>query len=135
MTDLSADIPRFITTPPQQFCQPNGKKSTVAQFSLGDNFVGFRGHFPTNPVVPGIVQIMLAQYTAACGEPSTLTDVIKCKFISQIKPNDRIDVRVDQVSADRAHRYTSTILANGIRSATLLFELQLCYLNCNTDNG
>jgi len=67
---------------------------------------------------------MLAQYTAACGQPNTLTDVIKCKFINLIKPNDAIDVRVDEVSADNTYRYKSTISANGIRSATLLFELQ-----------
>jgi len=124
MADLSADISRFITAPPQQFFQPDGKKSTVAQFCLGDDFIGFRGHFPGNPIVPGIVQIMLAQYTAACGQSSKLTEVIKCKFISQIKPHDHIDVRVDEVSSNHAHRYKSTVLANGIRSATLLFELQ-----------
>ncbi|MFG1175109.1 hypothetical protein AAFN90_16270 [Erwiniaceae bacterium CAU 1747] len=85
-------------------------------------FSGFRGHFPDNPLLPGIVQIMLARYTAAAGKSARLTGVKRCKFLHPIKPGDTVSVDVKPGS--HIGEYQATIDSNHIVCTTLVFELE-----------
>lgn len=61
-----------------------------------DDFVGFDGHFPGNPIVPGIVQIMSAAYVAAQHGGGRLQAVKRCKFMRPVRPGERIWLVVER---------------------------------------
>jgi 3-hydroxymyristoyl/3-hydroxydecanoyl-(acyl carrier protein) dehydratase len=65
-----------------------------ATFLFRPDFIGFSGHFPGNPVLPGIVQIMAAAYTAGFGAPLPLRQVKRCKFLRPVRPNEPLQVRM-----------------------------------------
>ncbi|BDH44690.1 hypothetical protein TUM12370_07340 [Salmonella enterica subsp. enterica serovar Choleraesuis] len=124
MTGLLEDIPRFVTANPAVVSSAGESEVTTAQFCFGEDFIGFRGHFPGNPVLPGIAQIMLAQYTATRGRSGQLARVVKCKFTSNIKPLDNVEVQTTATSTEGASRYKATVTANGTRCATMVFDLE-----------
>lgn len=123
MTGLLEDISRFVIVPPTPGTDSKADGTIQSQFCFAEDFIGFRGHFPGAPVLPGIVQIMLAQYTAACGRQARMLGVSKCKFIQPVKPWDKVEVRVRATPAESGRHYKATVLANGIQCATLAFNL------------
>ncbi len=64
------------------------------EFIFAPDFVGFDGHFPGNPILPAVVQLMTGAETAAesAGSPLTTTNVSRAKFLKQIKPGDILTV-------------------------------------------
>ncbi len=75
-----------------------GGKSIVCQknFSFGDNF--FAGHFPQEPVVPGVIQIealaqastllMLLSFDDVQGKRPAFTGIDEAKFRRPVRPGD-----------------------------------------------
>ena len=57
-----------------------------ASLALPDSFVGFQGHFPGNPVVPGVclVQAVLLAAERVLGKPVRLDEVKVAKFFSPL---------------------------------------------------
>jgi 3-hydroxyacyl-[acyl-carrier-protein] dehydratase len=65
-------------------------------FCFDEEFVGFSGHFPEYPILPAVLQVLLAQILAETVIGSTLSVVAlnRAKFMQQVRPGDQIDVRV-----------------------------------------
>ena len=57
MNDLMKSIERAALTP----IVVGEDHSAERKFSFGEEFIGFSGHFPGFPIVPAIVQILIAQ--------------------------------------------------------------------------
>jgi len=70
---------------------PNG-----GRFTLPQDFPAFNGHFPDAPVLPAVVQIMMAVHVISEGVGSSrkLKEIKKAKFAAVIKSGDVIDVMV-----------------------------------------
>lgn len=64
----------------------------TATFCFPPSFVGFDGHFPGNPVLPGIVQLMAALYTAAKGQKTIPLAIKQAKFTRPVSPNEPVTV-------------------------------------------
>ncbi|MBN2419616.1 MAG: hypothetical protein JXL81_09550 [Deltaproteobacteria bacterium] len=64
-------------------------------FSFDKDFIGFLGHFPGYPILPGVLQLLLAQILIEKqnGCNISVTGILKAKFLSEIRPNDRITVQ------------------------------------------
>lgn len=63
------------------------------EFTFPESFIGFAGHFPGMPVLPGIVQIMAVLHTcASCGLPVRMTGIKSCKFVHPVFPEQTMSV-------------------------------------------
>lgn len=62
------------------------------EFVFAEDFVGFHGHFPDNPVLPAVVQLMAGAYSArqAAAMELSVTGTSRAKFLRQVKPGERI---------------------------------------------
>lgn len=79
--------------------EPSGECSRC--FSFAPQFTGFAGHFPGYPIVPAVVQLLVAQSLAEefYGSPLRLRSVENAKFLHQLRPGQ--EVRVLCRSKDR----------------------------------
>ena len=70
----------------------------TAEFYFAEDFTGFAGHFPGNPVVPGIALIMAVQVTVGQAEAwpdggPELFGVKRCKFSRPVRPGETVRVK------------------------------------------
>ena len=93
----------------------------VAGFMFPESFAGFDGHFPGNPVVPGIVQIYAAMITA--GRENALGEVKRCKFMRPVLPGERVVVTLVTESIEGALRCKADITAAGDACASMTLIL------------
>lgn len=72
----------------------------------------YSGHFPDDPVLPGIAQIAMAFEAVKHlrGEDVKVTEVKKIRFKQIIRPNDRLLITV---SPGKGHAYKFSILLKG----------------------
>ncbi len=65
-------------------------------FCFEDDFLGFAGHFPDYPILPAVLQILLAQMVVeqVQGQRLMLLSAERAKFSRQLRPKDQIDVEV-----------------------------------------
>lgn len=63
-------------------------------FCFKESFVGFAGHFPEYPILPAILQTLLAQILAEelIGEPLQFLSLTRAKFSRELRPEEQIDV-------------------------------------------
>lgn len=70
-------------------------KTGFAQaFTFAPDFIGFDGHFPGNPILPGVVQLMAGGIATqeAYGESLTLKGISRTKFTRQVSPGETLIV-------------------------------------------
>lgn len=60
---------------------------------IDDGFIGFKGHFPGMPVLPGVCKIMAlaALWQKHTGRAALITEVISAKFITPVLPGQILD--------------------------------------------
>jgi 3-hydroxyacyl-[acyl-carrier-protein] dehydratase len=70
-----------------------GPDSFEADFFFDNDFAGFDGHFPDNPLLPGVVQIMASALAVAPDGPERLKQIGRTKFLRVVQPGDGMKVR------------------------------------------
>ena len=76
--------------------QPENNKNFV--FKIDKNFVAFQGHFPRQPLLPGIVQMEIALFCirkVLGDETLNISQAIKVKFARPILPETKIAVFIE----------------------------------------
>ena len=111
-----------------------GKKIIAKKF-LKKNESWFEGHFPSNPIQPGVLTIeMLAQAGAVCilslpenkGKLALFAGIEKARFKKQIKPETEIvlKVEIDSVRASIGCGIATALVNNEVAvSAKLMFAI------------
>jgi 3-hydroxyacyl-[acyl-carrier-protein] dehydratase len=63
-----------------------------AEFSFGQTFAGFNGHFPENPIVPGVMLLKTGQLIAelAAEKSRPLRLIHSAKFAKTVLPGERV---------------------------------------------
>jgi 3-hydroxyacyl-[acyl-carrier-protein] dehydratase len=99
--------PPFVFVREVVACDPGKSVDARTWFDADDPM--FAGHFPGNPIVPGvIITEALAQaagIAAASGYPETakplflLSAIRTMKFLGAVRPGDRIDLRAEKIAA------------------------------------
>jgi len=69
----------------------------TAVFMFNENYPGFSGHFPGQPVLPAIVQLAMVRYLAECALCGSLLPVRyeRTKFRAMIQPGEKVEVDID----------------------------------------
>lgn len=70
----------------------DGAGALHMDFVFPPGFIGFAGHFPDNPVLPGVVQTMAAALCATAGCSTRIIGLTRAKFLEPILPG--VPVRV-----------------------------------------
>ena len=72
----------------------------LAHFSFTTSFVGFQGHFPGKPILPGVclIQAMLSLSEAYHRIPIRLVELKTAKFIAPVLPGEDIIMECQEVS-------------------------------------
>lgn len=66
-------------------------------FSFKPDFIGFAGHFPDNPILPAIVQIMLAEHAISqTGSEFILSKIKSAKFLLPVVPDTLCQLEVNK---------------------------------------
>ena len=72
----------------------------VVRVRLNPGSAVFRGHFPGNPITPGVCQVGIVGEVAAkiCGWRLSLSEVKVLKFVEILRPDeDEVEVRFDKL--------------------------------------
>jgi 3-hydroxyacyl-[acyl-carrier-protein] dehydratase len=96
------------------------------RFRLAPEFPGFSGHFPDNPVLPAMLQVlmgvMVCEKTVGC--PLVLTRVERAKFVTQVQPAQEIAVACRLETANAEIRARVELEAEGRRAASMQLLLE-----------
>jgi len=80
--------------------RPSGSSALRAEFRFEPEWPVFRGHFPGNPLVPGVLEIEMVRCAVEAVEgPQAVVRVNRAKFTGEIRPNDVIVVEAS-IGAD-----------------------------------
>ncbi len=77
--------------------------SLNVKIKFDKNFIGFQGHFPDNPVLPGVVMIktMISMYELYKKKSFTLSQIKQAKFIEPVLADTFISFFVKSKSDDK----------------------------------
>lgn len=94
-------------------------------FSFKSDFAGFAGHFPNFPILPAVLQMVIAQMVAEAviGVPVILKSVNRAKFRQQIKPDEQIDVYVTCREKGESIQCKSELTVGGKSAASFTLVL------------
>lgn len=90
-------------------------------FTVPENFAPLNGHFPGNPILPGIAQISIvsAIMEKALAHPLELVEVRRVKFLSPATPGMALNIRIKYAD--------NTVSADFFSGETKISSLKLVY--------
>ncbi len=106
---------------PAQVSEMAGDQS----FCFDQNFIGFGGHFPGYPILPAVLQVLLAQLLAeeVIGMPLSAHSLTRAKFTQELHPGDQIDVHLNCREEDGSFRCTTELQVGDQRAASFTLVL------------
>ena len=95
MNQLAAEIKNSLNT-----LDVEEAGSLTAKFIFSAEFAGFKGHFPGNPILPGVCLIQSVLLVCREGKKKDfpLKEIIEAKFFSPVAPGEEISCRCEEVS-------------------------------------
>ncbi len=97
MSLLDAQIKKIVK---DKLVYQENESTVSAEIKFTENFIGFHGHFPNNPVLPGVVMIkvVIKIYELYKGKEYVLSVIKKAKFAEPVFAGDIIlfSVKADE---------------------------------------
>ena len=77
----------------------NEQGNITATAHISENFCAFKGHFPNEPVLPGICQIQLVSVliSKVFNQEFSLKEIRRVKFYNIVCPDDCLNIKCDIV--------------------------------------
>jgi 3-hydroxymyristoyl/3-hydroxydecanoyl-(acyl carrier protein) dehydratase len=99
--------------------------SCSARLTFPPEFVGFQGHFPGNPILPGVclIEAVLGVLESAHGKPLRLKKVASAKFREPVKPGQPIVIDCASSADERGFRISAQVSCAGARVAELVLHV------------
>jgi 3-hydroxyacyl-[acyl-carrier-protein] dehydratase len=96
-------------------------------FSYPESFTGFQGHFPGDPILPGVcvLQSLRIGLEQAWRAPLRLVEIIDARFLSPTKPGDELLFNARESARDGGVFSVKTkVTRKGARVAELTVKLE-----------
>jgi 3-hydroxyacyl-[acyl-carrier-protein] dehydratase len=93
-----------------------------AELIFSSTFTGFKGHFPEQPVLPGVCQMTLALVMAdrMRGRRTQLAAVTNAKFLSVVVPDQPVEISC----VLKEDKLTASLTSKGERVAQFKLRIQ-----------
>lgn len=103
------------------------------QYCFDRDFIGFSGHFPGYPILPAVLQLLLAQLCIEeqKGCKVRITSIEKAKFLSEIRPDELISIQCTDADTDTGERSKIIIMCG----EKVLSTFNLCFCSIRESNG
>lgn len=94
--------------------EATGVDTIKQRYRFGPDFIGFKGHFPGNPILPAIVQIRIAMTMIEKhkGYRLVLAGVEKAKFQMPLLPDQEIEVACRQQTGSELQKFNVRLLVS-----------------------
>ncbi len=91
-------------------------------FCFAEDFLGFGGHFPNYPILPAILQTLMAQLVAEqiCGRNLEFMALERAKFTRELRPGEQILVKVTFRDATDLLRYRAELFSGSEKAASFV---------------
>ncbi|MFH1260156.1 MAG: hypothetical protein ABII74_10190 [Elusimicrobiota bacterium] len=99
MNPLAAEIKKSLTT-----IDVEQTGWITAEFVFSTEFAGFKGHFPNNPILPGVCLIQSVILVCREGKKRDfrLKEIIGAKFFTPVMPGEEIICRCQDISQEES---------------------------------
>jgi len=96
----------------------------IARFIFPEEFIGFKGHFPNNPVLPGVCKIQAALLVLEeCRQKNArLAEIILAKFFAPVTFNQELTFELEEQTLTNSE---STLKIKITKEDNKIAELQL----------
>ena len=105
------------------------KNTADAQFYFPSNFIGFKGHFPDNPILPGIciVEALLVKLMIWQERPVRLKEMRNIKFFSPVRPDQILmfESKIEQEADSLFYIVNSKVTSDDRKIAQLKLEISV----------
>jgi 3-hydroxyacyl-[acyl-carrier-protein] dehydratase len=91
----------------------------LSEFTIPANHPALAGHFPGQPVVPGVVLLDAIYAAIRAIEPLSLRAIPVVKFRKPVLPDERIEVRLQFAAVESA---AVRVDFQGLHGASVVFE-------------
>ena len=100
--------------------------SWEAKFCFAPSLSLFKGHFPDNPLLPGVMQVEMAHLAVArvTGSNYRIIKVKKAKFTGQIFPGDQITVRLSAKDLEDYLQVKAQLSVGKKKVGSVILDLQ-----------
>ncbi len=80
-------------------------------FRFAQDFVGFEGHFPGNPILPAVVQLAAVRwlFKKSYTTDIQLKKVERAKFKQMIEPGEQVKIQIQPEENNREYRLSFSI--------------------------
>ncbi len=97
-----------------------------ANFIFGEDFIGFKGHFPGRPVLPGVckVQAVVVMAEAARDQALRVDELTEVKFFKPVSVGEKIEIACEGSSQGKLFCVQAEVRAGGQKSARLKLKLK-----------
>lgn len=89
----------------------SSSETIVAKITLDASHIIFKGHFPNNPITPGVVQLQIVKeiLEQVIGKKLQLKEVGRCKFLAILNPIEfpEILIRIDFQLEDGTYKVSA----------------------------
>ena len=104
----------------------------IAEYSFARDLAIFSGHFPGNPVLPGIFQVEMARYAleAANHMNYNIGSISKAKFINMILPDNRITVKIKVAEIDSGIKIRAKSYVDQTQASDVIMVINPVDRNC-----
>ncbi len=89
-------------------------KELTAHFCFSPEFIGFKGHFPGRPVLPGVckIQAILCMLEETTQKTPQLKEIVSAKFFTPVTCNEEIVCTVRRVLEGSEEMRVSSLIMN-----------------------
>jgi len=100
----------------------------IAEYSFARDLPIFSGHFPGNPVLPGIFQIEMARYALEVTNHKNynISLISKAKFINMILPGNKITMKIKAADIDGGVKVRAKSYVDQTQTSDVIMVIAKC---------